>query len=634
MASVRVRRRSRAAPLAYVPVEPNRVVVVPTDNIPQPEQPNSPENEEFLRKEAEKISSPVASSPSTTVPGSSSPLRTTFSRPTPFGTATRPTTSRMRSSTVVEPRSPPFITDFPTRGAASVFQRSSDSLGDDGQGGLREANRDSFMMSPRDRRGSRSSWFVDHVRGTVSKAAAGAAAALKPEGDHPDLARSISPDQLSAASSVPNVDVVIPPDVRDGISAILAKRQGTRKDPALTDDEMHHNDIVEHLDVIAWYSRKPVVSLPAPTRLRERDAESMESENELDAHVEEASLQASHSFFELIIVAYYMVTAIYGFLVVFWGAAIVFFLGKLINLHDPYLQGFWVEISSQVVNGLFTVQGVGFLPWRIMDSWNTFWIYHYACKDRTLRRRANLPPVGDFNDIPDPYIESEHVQMLTDKQLQWLRRHTHRAFSLKYVYFTRHFVQLLILIRVAIAICISVDMNSVFQVSGPSNHISNFQHSIDSTLWMHVGIESFPETAMDSGNLDSPQFPLRYRIRYSHLERRRAVQKDGRSQRTTTTSPPTREKAEEPTLLKAPPSGDPEKDMNGRGSSESARKRSPLLKTLAIDETMTIPEDVEPTTTSSNKETRPFKEEKDDSKFVLVTPKSPSVKDFGDGKAE
>lgn len=110
---------------------------------------------------------------------------------------------------------------------------------------------------------------------------------------------------------------------------------------------------------------------------------------------------------------------------VFWGAAIVFFLAKWIDLHDAYKQGFWVEISSQVVNALFTVQGVGFLPWRIMDTWNIFWIAHYKRLDQRLRREAKLPPVGDPNDIPDSLIDSEHVQVLSDKQLETLRRCKH-----------------------------------------------------------------------------------------------------------------------------------------------------------------------------------------------------------------
>ena len=37
--------------------------------------------------------------------------------------------------------------------------------------------------------------------------------------------------------------------------------------------------------------------------------------------------------------------------IVFWGAAIVIFLLKIINLHNADTQGFWVEVSSQVENG-------------------------------------------------------------------------------------------------------------------------------------------------------------------------------------------------------------------------------------------------------------------------------------------
>lgn len=44
------------------------------------------------------------------------------------------------------------------------------------------------------------------------------------------------------------------------------------------------------------------------------------------------------------------------------GAAIVFFLAKWIPVKDTYTNDLWVEISSQVVNGLFTITGVRPLP--------------------------------------------------------------------------------------------------------------------------------------------------------------------------------------------------------------------------------------------------------------------------------
>lgn len=78
--------------------------------------------------------------------------------------------------------------------------------------------------------------------------------------------------------------------------------------------------------------------------------------------------------------------------IVFWGAAIVIFLVKIINLHNDDLQGFWVEVSSQVTNGtrqgtttpvltlhvsrtgLFTVTGIGLIPSRVLDTYRA-WIF-------------------------------------------------------------------------------------------------------------------------------------------------------------------------------------------------------------------------------------------------------------------
>jgi hypothetical protein len=39
---------------------------------------------------------------------------------------------------------------------------------------------------------------------------------------------------------------------------------------------------------------------------------------------------------------------------VFWGAAIVIFLAKIINFHNANTQGFWIEVSSQVETGMCT----------------------------------------------------------------------------------------------------------------------------------------------------------------------------------------------------------------------------------------------------------------------------------------
>ncbi|KAI0723244.1 hypothetical protein C8Q76DRAFT_722203 [Earliella scabrosa] len=273
----------------------------------------------------------------------------------------------------------------------------------------------------------------------------------------------------------------------------------------------HHDDIVEHLDVIdpqistvstltnamnaivipplSFYSRKPVVVLPRTRKKRKKadDAEKgkeIEHENALDQHVEDVLrkrdrfrrvMQGVWSFVKTPLG---FITAIYGFLVVFWGAGIVLFLAKMINLHDEIKQGFWVELCQQVETGLFTATSIGFIPFRIMDTYRICKIWRYKRKIARLRKKAGLPELYDPDDLPDPVYDPNYVQVLTDKEQidlhyqqhqfmssqTWYRPHgtqTHRAFP----------------ISLALWICVCNDLNSFFQclLSGCMWGLDRFQ---------------------------------------------------------------------------------------------------------------------------------------------------------------
>ncbi|KAG7449097.1 uncharacterized protein BT62DRAFT_963967 [Guyanagaster necrorhizus] len=259
-------------------------------------------------------------------------------------------------------------------------------------------------------------------------------------------------------------------------------------------DDHHHDDIVEHLDVIdpqvatvsnltnaansilippfSWYSRKPVVVLDPPLA-EEADKEKGQHkfDDELDRHVDDVlrrpskirrSLKGVWSFLKT---PMGIVAGIYGFCVVFWGAAIVLFLTKIINLHNADRQGFWVEVSSQVTNGLFTITGIGLIPSRVLDTYRVYKIWHYKRQSRNLRRKADLPPLFDEDDLPDPAYDPNYVHVLTEKEQNdlhrqqlkfqhhqtWYRPHgtaTHRAFP----------------INTALVICLFNDGNSFFQI--------------------------------------------------------------------------------------------------------------------------------------------------------------------------
>lgn len=265
-------------------------------------------------------------------------------------------------------------------------------------------------------------------------------------------------------------------------------------------DKLHASKVVDHLDVIDGHvatvsgltnvansilipplpfaNRAPVVDLHSverePSRSRVTLAEDASDEkplveqHEIDKHVAEVlsnretlkrQLRGLWAFLKT---PMGIVMAIYGFLVAFWGAAIVFFLGKLINLHNAERQAFWVELTCQIENALFTITGVGLIPWRAIDTYRIVRIWHYQRLIRKRRQQRGLPPLEDENDIPDPtkdpdqVLEPRRQEMLVLQQTKfaksqtWYIPHmtdTHKAFP----------------ISTALWICLLTDGNSFFQ---------------------------------------------------------------------------------------------------------------------------------------------------------------------------
>lgn len=272
----------------------------------------------------------------------------------------------------------------------------------------------------------------------------------------------------------------------------------SREDSEEEHDEDHHEDaVVEHLDVIdpqistvstltnaantivipplSFYSRKTVVVLPrrhsgADNGDRESGQAGQVPEDNLDAHVEEL-LRNKDKFrrvmrgvWSFVKTPLGIVTAIYGFLVVFWGTALVFFLLKFINFHNRDTQDLWIELSQQILTSLFSITSIGIMPFRIVDTYRIFKIWYYKRKTRILRAKAGLLKLYDEDDLPDPIYDANYVHVLTEeeeielhyqqhefkKSQTWYRPHgtqTHRAFP----------------IDIAITICVCSDLNSLFQ---------------------------------------------------------------------------------------------------------------------------------------------------------------------------
>lgn len=199
---------------------------------------------------------------------------------------------------------------------------------------------------------------------------------------------------------------------------------------------------------------KEVVSKQMDEELTE-EADEVADEHELDRHVKhvlrakrrEKAKRALRGLWAFLKTPMGIVTGIYGFLVAFWGAALVLFLLGWIKTPNKHWKDKWVEICSQIVNGLFTLTGVGLIPWRVIDTYRMSIIHTLKMKDRRLRKKAGLPPIDDPDDLPDPRTIPGFQQVLSEKdqdQLRyqqdkfaksqtWYRPHanaTHRAFPI------------------------------------------------------------------------------------------------------------------------------------------------------------------------------------------------------------
>ncbi|CAD6568158.1 MAG: hypothetical protein TREMPRED_004307 [Tremellales sp. Tagirdzhanova-0007] len=184
----------------------------------------------------------------------------------------------------------------------------------------------------------------------------------------------------------------------------------------------------------------------------------IEGDHELDAHVKdvlkkdskwEKTKRIGRGVWTFVKTPMGAFTAVYGFLVAFWGAAIVLFLLGWIKTGSKNEKNIWVEISSQVENGLFTLTGVGLIPWRVRDTYRMVIIWRRKRLITKLRVARGLAPIEDPNDLPDPKEAADYVSVLSDEYVEqlryqqeqfaksqtWYRPHateTHRAFPIEW----------------------------------------------------------------------------------------------------------------------------------------------------------------------------------------------------------
>lgn len=131
-----------------------------------------------------------------------------------------------------------------------------------------------------------------------------------------------------------------------------------------------------------------------------------EERNELDEHVrllltKKAKFKRGlRGFWRYVKTPHGFIITTYAFLITFWGTAIVLFILRWIDVGNRDRQRYWIEICDQILCALFTAVGLGFAPFRAVDTYRMVQIAHYHFLTYKRRRELHLPELKDKNELP------------------------------------------------------------------------------------------------------------------------------------------------------------------------------------------------------------------------------------------
>lgn len=166
---------------------------------------------------------------------------------------------------------------------------------------------------------------------------------------------------------------------------------------------------------------------------------------------------------------------LYAFLLTFWGAAWVLFLIGWISVEGR--QAYFIEICDQILTALFCVVGIGFAPWRAVDTYHMIFVAKYAHKTWRLRKERGLPKLKDRNELPTmPRVPAWEIDeekdgnreapVLTAAEQQKLEYHQNKL-AKSHTFYKPHETNThyAFSVRLLIAIVVLLDCHSLFQMA-------------------------------------------------------------------------------------------------------------------------------------------------------------------------
>ncbi|KAI1366846.1 hypothetical protein F5Y08DRAFT_300212 [Xylaria arbuscula] len=129
---------------------------------------------------------------------------------------------------------------------------------------------------------------------------------------------------------------------------------------------------------------------------------------------------------------------LYATLITLFGLAWVLFLIGWIyaGSKTPYV----VHVIDSVLVALFAIMGDGLAPFRVVDTYHMFFIYHYHRKTWKLRKQLQMGKLKDKNDLPtDPELEAarDEVSVLSEADQATLVHHQNK-FAKSHTFYRPH----------------------------------------------------------------------------------------------------------------------------------------------------------------------------------------------------
>lgn len=131
-----------------------------------------------------------------------------------------------------------------------------------------------------------------------------------------------------------------------------------------------------------------------------------EERKELEGHIrhlltnKSKTKRMARGFWNFVRTPMGFILTLYIFLIFSWGVVIFLFIVHWVHVEPYSTWRVWVEICDQVLCALFVMRGLGFAPFRAVDTYRMAYIAHFHFLTYKRRRLLHLPKLKNENELP------------------------------------------------------------------------------------------------------------------------------------------------------------------------------------------------------------------------------------------